>query len=97
MVTNDSGPAHYAALSPLDVVTIFGPETPAVFGSKSARAHLLWEGLPCSPCVNAFNDRWTPCQDNVCMQRITVRQVFAEVCRIYESRRPAKETANEAS
>ena len=97
MVTNDSGPAHYAALSPMDVVTIFGPETPAVFGSKSERAHLLWEGLPCSPCVNAFNDRWTPCQNNVCMQRITVDQVFARVCGIYERRRALRETPNEAS
>jgi len=97
MVTNDSGPAHYAALSPLDVVTIFGPETPAVFGSKSDRAHLLWEGLPCSPCVNAFNDRWTACQNNVCMQRITVDRVFAEVCRIYEGRRALREAATEAS
>lgn len=97
MVTNDSGPAHYAALSPLDVVTIFGPETPAVFGSKSDRAHLLWEGLPCSPCVNAFNDRWTPCQNNVCMQRIEVEQVFAEVCRIYERRRALRDDTYEAS
>ena len=97
MVTNDSGPAHYAALSPMDVVTIFGPETPAVFGSKSDRAHLLWEGLPCSPCVNAFNDRWTPCQNNVCMQRITVDQVFARVCGIYERRRSLREASNEAS
>ncbi len=28
MVTNDSGPAHFASLTPLDVVTLFGPETP---------------------------------------------------------------------
>jgi ADP-heptose:LPS heptosyltransferase len=97
MVTNDSGPAHYAALSPMDVVTIFGPETPAVFGSKSKRAHLLWEGLPCSPCVNAFNDRWTPCQNNVCMQRITVDQVFAEICGIYERRRALRNATDEAS
>lgn len=79
MVTNDSGPAHYAALADLDVVTLFGPETPAVFGSLSPRSHILWAGVPCSPCVNAFNDRTSPCRDNICMQRITVDEVFSTV------------------
>jgi ADP-heptose:LPS heptosyltransferase len=86
MITNDSGPAHYSALSPIDVITLFGPETPAAFGSLSPRSHLFWAGLPCSPCINAFNDRWSPCQDNLCMQRLTVNQVFAKVCEVYDRR-----------
>ena len=86
MVTNDSGPAHYSALSPIDVVTLFGPETPAAFGSLSPRSHLFWAGLPCSPCINAFNDRWSPCQDNLCMQRISVDDVFGRVCEVFDER-----------
>ena len=86
MVTNDSGPAHYSALSPIDVITLFGPETPAAFGSLSPRSHLFWAGLPCSPCINAFNDRWSPCRDNLCMQRLSVDDVFAEVCEVFEGR-----------
>jgi len=86
MVTNDSGPAHYSALSPIDVVTLFGPETPAAFGSLSPRSHLFWAGLPCSPCINAFNDRWSPCQDNLCMQRIVVDDVFTKVREVFDSR-----------
>jgi ADP-heptose:LPS heptosyltransferase len=86
MVTNDSGPAHYSALTPIDVITLFGPETPAAFGSLSTRSHLFWAGLPCSPCINAFNDRWSPCQNNLCMQRITVDEVFARVCEVYDGR-----------
>jgi len=93
MVTNDSGPAHYSALSPIDVVTLFGPETPAAFGSLSPRSHLFWAGVPCSPCINAFNDRWSPCQDNICMQRITVDEVFERVCEIYDGRRQRVEGA----
>jgi len=87
MVTNDSGPAHYSALAPIDVITLFGPETPASFGSLSPRSHLFWAGLPCSPCINAFNDRWSPCQNNLCMQGITVDEVFGRVCRVYDRRR----------
>ncbi len=86
MVTNDSGPAHYSALAPIDVVTLFGPETPAAFGSLSPRSHLFWAGLPCSPCINAFNDRWSPCRDNLCMQELSADEVFAKVCEVYDGR-----------
>lgn len=79
LVTNDSGPAHYAALSDVEVVTLFGPESPAVFGSRSARSTAIWSGLPCSPCVNALNDRRTTCTDNRCMQAISVDEVAVVV------------------
>jgi ADP-heptose:LPS heptosyltransferase len=76
MVTNDSGPAHYATLTPIDVVALFGPETPAAFGARTPTSHLLWAGIACSPCVNAFNDRQSACTDNVCMQRIGTDEVL---------------------
>lgn len=86
MVTNDSGPAHYATITPIDVITIFGPETPAVFGARTPRSHLLWSGVACSPCVNAFNDRQSSCRDNVCMQRIGVDEVFDTACHVLDAR-----------
>ena len=33
LVTNDSGPAHFASLTPVHTVVLFGPETPLLFGS----------------------------------------------------------------
>jgi ADP-heptose:LPS heptosyltransferase len=86
LVSNDSGPAHFASLTPVEVVTLFGPETPAVFGSQSPRSHVIWAGLACSPCVNAFNQRVTTCTNNLCMQHISVDEVFATVCRVYDQR-----------
>jgi len=87
MVTNDSGPAHYATLTSIDVITIFGPETPAVFGARTSNSHLLWAGLVCSPCVNAFNDRQSACPRNICMERITVDMVFEKVVEVWSKRR----------
>lgn len=75
LVTNDSGPAHFAALTPIDVIALFGPETPLLFAARTPRSHPLWAGIACSPCVNAFNTRQSACRDNVCMQRLTVGQV----------------------
>lgn len=92
MVTNDSGPAHYATLTSIDVVTLFGPESPAVFGAGGTRSHHLWAGLACSPCVNAFNDRQTACRNNLCMQAISVQEVASKVSEIL-ARRPADYTS----
>jgi len=82
LVTNDSGPAHFAALTGIDVITLFGPETPAVFGVKGPRSHIIHAGLPCSPCVNAANNRMSACTNNICMQAITVGQVFDRACQV---------------
>lgn len=79
LVTNDSGPAHFATLTPINVVALFGPETPARFGSRSPRTRTIWKNLPCSPCVNAYNNRLSKCGYNECMHEITVQEVFDEV------------------
>ncbi|WP_332670681.1 glycosyltransferase family 9 protein [Aromatoleum sp.] len=76
LVSNDSGPAHFAAVSVLPVIALFGPETPSLF-RPLGNAAVISAGLPCSPCVNAGNQRRTRCKDNQCMKRITVAQVFA--------------------
>jgi ADP-heptose:LPS heptosyltransferase len=86
LVTNDSGPAHFGALTTIDVVALFGPETPLLFSSPGPRNHSLWAGIACSPCVNAFNNRQTACRDNVCMKTLSVDRVFSVVSRIYSSR-----------
>ncbi|MDR0351968.1 MAG: glycosyltransferase family 9 protein [Opitutaceae bacterium] len=86
LVTNDSGPAHFAALTPVDVVVLFGPETPLLFGTLSPRNHNVWAGLACSPCINAWNNRQTACRDAACMKAITVNQVFETVCQVYRQR-----------
>ncbi len=87
LVTNDSGPAHFASMTPIRVVTLFGPEAPALFAARSANATALWAGIACSPCVNAYNNRQSVCRNNLCMQAIAVDDVFEEVTRIYDSRK----------
>jgi ADP-heptose:LPS heptosyltransferase len=88
MVTNDSGPAHFAAASGLPTIVLFGPETPKLYGPLgSARA--IYAGLACSPCVSAHNHRKTACTDNVCMQAIGVEEVYAAVAETLAVRRPA--------
>ncbi len=82
LVTNDSGPAHFATLTPIQVITLFGPETPALFGARTPRTQIIWKGLDCSPCVNAYNNRLSTCSDNRCMQEIAVDEVYEQVCQV---------------
>lgn len=86
LVTNDSGPAHFAALTPIQTVTLFGPETPALFGARTCRSHILWTGEPCSPCVSAYNNRLSKCRNNRCMLEIGVDEVFELVSRLLDIR-----------
>jgi len=78
MVTNDSGPGHFSAVTPLRTVVLFGPETPALYGSIG-KSIAITANLACSPCVSAANHRKTPCHDNVCMQAITVPEVLEKM------------------
>ena len=75
MLTNDSGPAHFASITDMHTFVIFGPETPALYGSLGPTTP-IFAGMACSPCVSAANHRKTPCTDNQCIQVITPEWVF---------------------
>lgn len=79
LVTNDSGPGHFSALTPIRAIVLFGPETPRLFGPLTPASTVIWKELACSPCVSVFNHRLSPCANNVCMQSITVDEVFDAV------------------
>lgn len=79
LVSNDSGPAHFACLTSARVVVLFGPESPLRFGPLSVRAKAVSAGLACSPCLSAANNRRSACRNNLCMQRLSVDEVLAAV------------------
>ena len=76
LVTNDSGPAHFASLTPITNIVFFGPETPQLYGPLGENCHALYSDFGCSPCVSAFNHRKTTCKDNQCVKAISVDIVY---------------------
>jgi lipopolysaccharide heptosyltransferase II len=78
LVTNDSGPAHLAALTDTRVITLFGPDTPMLFAPLARRSVNLFLQLGCSPCGSIYNGKRTTCRDNQCLKRITPEMVLAE-------------------
>lgn len=84
MVTNDSGPGHFSAITRMPTIVLYGPETPKLYGSLG-NVYCMYANLACSPCVSAANHRKTSCTDNVCLQAIAPSMVFATVREILES------------
>jgi ADP-heptose:LPS heptosyltransferase len=81
LVANDGGPGHFAALTPMPAVVLYGPETPALYGTLAPASVNLFAGLSCSPCLTAYNHRNSPCDgDNQCLKRIRPDAVLAR-CR----------------
>lgn len=92
LVTSDSGPAHFAALTDCAILVLFGPETPLLYSPLSARMHILYRGLACSPCFSPMNYRLSPCTDNRCLQELTVDMAFDAAVEILDRRPPAPES-----
>ena len=86
MLTNDSGPAHFASVTTLKVFVLFGPETPALYLPIGGDAEAIYLGLPCSPCVSASNHRKTTCVERPCITGIESLSVFEKVSNYLSSK-----------
>ena len=84
LITNDSGPGHFAAMTPLRTIVLFGPETPELFGPLGGNVHIVRIPLACSPCVSVLNHRFSPCTRNRCMELISVEAVFGTLQKVLD-------------
>ena len=82
LITNDSGPVHFASTTEIPIVALFGPETPIIFGPMSPKAKVISLELACSPCISVFNQKKSSCSDNQCMKQISVQMVVKETQKI---------------
>ncbi len=77
LVTNDGGPGHFAAMTPLRAIVLYGPETPLLYGTLDPKSFSFFSNLACSPCLTAYNHRNSPCDgDNQCLKRIRREDVL---------------------
>jgi ADP-heptose:LPS heptosyltransferase len=75
LVTNDSGPAHFAALTRIHVVVFYGPEIPERYRPLATSLDVVHTGFSCSPCIGPHNQRLSPCNDNLCLKSINIEEV----------------------
>jgi ADP-heptose:LPS heptosyltransferase len=86
LITNDGGPGHFAAMTPIKTIILYGPETPLLYGSLDRDAVQMYRGISCSPCLTAYNHRQSPCDgDNICLKGISPWKVLAAVDELLEN------------
>jgi ADP-heptose:LPS heptosyltransferase len=74
MLSNDSGPAHFASTTALKIFVIFGPESPDLY-LPLGNSEAFYLQLACSPCVSAANHRKTDCSTQDCVENIQAEKV----------------------
>ncbi len=79
LITNDSGPAHFSAMTDIQTFVFFGPETPKLYGPLGKNCFAFYSNYSCSPCVSVFNHRQSPCTNNLCLKAISVQEVYEKV------------------
>jgi ADP-heptose:LPS heptosyltransferase len=90
LVTNDSGPAHFAALTRIHVVVVFGPEIPERYRPLATHVDVVHTGFTCSPCIGPNNQRLSPCNDNLCLKSVDV----PELTRLVQARLAARASSS---
>jgi ADP-heptose:LPS heptosyltransferase len=89
LITNDSGPGHFACLTGVHVVVFFGPELPDRYRPLARSYDVIYTGFTCSPCVSPYNQRLTSCNDNLCLKTIDIGEVAGLVKRRLAAPAPA--------
>lgn len=78
VVTNDTGPMHFAMALDRPTVCLFGPVSPDHYGVRKPNVEMIYHPVYCSPCAHELDE--PPCAgDNVCMQLIAVSEVVQAI------------------
>jgi len=86
-ITNDSGPLHLAIMMDTPTISFFGPETPTLYGPGENKKHtVFFKGDYCSPCLHVYNEKTWECRENICLKKITVKEVFEAVEEKYKEK-----------
>jgi ADP-heptose:LPS heptosyltransferase len=80
LITNDSLPVHLASVFKTNIVSFFGPESPAFYGPLNENSLCFFENIPCSPCLIAFDNKAeVECKENICMKQIKPERVMQKI------------------
>ncbi len=80
LVTNDTGPRHYAVALDVSVAVIFGSTDPGLTASNLEKTATIRVDIECSPC----QQKKCPLEHHKCMKELLPDVVFAQVRELLE-------------
>lgn len=84
LITNDNGPAHFAAITKTKTIALFSTDSPFIYGPLG-KTIILYEFFQCSPCISAFNHKNSKCSNNLCIKAIKPEKVFELAIKLIEN------------
>jgi lipopolysaccharide heptosyltransferase II len=78
LICNNSGPLHLAAALGVPTVSTMGPTDPVLWWPKGDNQAVVRKSIKCSPCSLGN------CKEHLCMDLITVDEVFGEARKLLE-------------
>ena len=81
-VTNDGGPMHIASTADKPIIALFGPSPSRRFRPLGNKNVIIKKPCKCSPCPQFEYGKQPQCQNNQCMQSITVDEVLDSVIKV---------------
>jgi heptosyltransferase-2 len=82
LITNDTGPRHYAVAFDVPVVVIMGPTDPRYTASNLDHTVVVRKEMDCSPCHKKTCPR-----EHECMRQITAAEVFTAAKNLLQEKR----------
>lgn len=89
MISNDTGPRHFAAAFGVPVVTVFGPTDPRWSDTGYERERIVRVDVPCGPCGKKRCPLGRGPQRDQCMLRISPQMVLAAAEELLRSKESA--------
>ncbi|PIN70369.1 glycosyl transferase [Candidatus Woesearchaeota archaeon CG11_big_fil_rev_8_21_14_0_20_43_8] len=82
VVSNDTGPMHISAAMDTKTLGLFGPNTPVRFAPYGSGNESIYIKHQCSPCINVHKGDICDCRNPICIEAITVANVFRTIKRM---------------
>lgn len=89
LLCHDSGPMHVAAAVGTPVVALYGSQNAVLFRPAGEGHILLQPALPCAECVAPGRCQPADSYHNLCVQRLSVDEVYAAVARQWQRLAPS--------
>lgn len=87
IVTNDGGPMHVMSTANKPLIALFGPSPDKRYGPVGDNVKVINKRIKCSPCPQYVAKNGVLCENNICMKKISVEEVYEIIIKNIKNRK----------